>query len=139
MQDSIKSQKIRVLIISDRLSDRAKALAEYLRRTDRIDVVGLAENKQQALNIARSSAFDYLIIAGYLKAECNYDIIAELQEQQKEFLPVHWAILDSLIVHFCLYYNIPLKFERTLPMADFVGFLDAHKNDPVPGLENRSI
>ncbi len=129
---SLKSNQIRVLILSDRLLNEAKVLAGYLRCTGSIDVVGLAENKQQALRIAKYHSFDYLIIAGYLKREYTYGVIVELQQQQKEFLPVQWAILDSLINGFCQRYRISLKFERTRPMADFVSFLDAHKDDPIP-------
>ncbi|HVI40989.1 MAG TPA: hypothetical protein VM577_10035 [Anaerovoracaceae bacterium] len=129
---SFKSKKIRVLIISDRLLNQASAMAKYLSSTGSIDVVGLAENKQQALSIAHDHSFDYLIIVGYLKMEYTYEVIAELQKQQKEFLPVQWAILDSLIVTFCQRYKIPLKFERTLPITDFVSFLVAHKSDPIP-------
>lgn len=128
-----KSRQVRVLIISDRLLDMAKALADYLRRAEGIHVIGLAENRQQALSIAQTQAFDYLIIAGYLRVEYNYNVIAELQRQRREFLTVQWAMLDSLITGFCQRYRIPLKFDRTLPMSDFVGFLHAHKNDAVPG------
>lgn len=96
--------------------------------TGNIHVVGLAENKQQALSIAKDHSFDYLVIVGYLKMEYTYNMIAELQTQQKEFLPVQWAILDPLIATFCQRYRIPLQFERTLPMADFVSFLNAHKS-----------
>ncbi|MEL7658854.1 MAG: hypothetical protein AAGU75_23430, partial [Bacillota bacterium] len=72
-------------------------------------------------------SFDYLIIAGYLKSEYNYGVIAELQKQRKKFLPVQWAILDELIFTFCQRYKIPLKFERTLPMANFVSYLEQVK------------
>ena len=126
----MKNNKIHVLIISDRLLNQANALANYLSSTGSIYVVGLAENKQQALSIAKDHSFDYLVIVGYLKMEYTYNVIAELQKQQKEFLPVQWAILDSLITTFCQRYKIPLKFERTLPITDFVSFLLAHKNDP---------
>lgn len=119
-------KKIRVLIVSDRLIDQAKRLEEYFRRTESIDVVGLAEDKQQALDVARNHSFDYLIIAGYLKAERTYSVIEELQKQQKKFLTVHWAILDALIFSFCQRYKIPLQFERSLPLEDFVGFLMDH-------------
>ena len=124
----MKNNQIHVLIISDRLLNQANALANYLSSTGSIHVVGLAENKQQALSIAKEHSFDYLIIVGYLKMEYTYNVIAELQKQQQEFLPVQWAILDTLITTFCQRYQIPLKFERTLPMADFVSFLNAHKS-----------
>lgn len=127
-----KCKRIRVLIISDRLFEQAKALAEYLCKTERIDVVGLAVNKQQTLRIAQEHAFDYLIIAGYLKGEVTYGVITELQKQQKKFLAVQWSMLDSLITDYCERYKIPLKFERTRLMEDFVIFLEAHVNDPIP-------
>lgn len=119
-----RNKKIKVLILSDRLLDEAKVLAGYLRCMEGIDVVGIAENRQQALKIAQKHVFDYLIIAGYLKVEYNYSVIAELQKQQKKFMPVQWAILDELIFTLCRRYNISLKFERTLPMADFVRYLE---------------
>jgi len=125
----INDQGIKVLILSDRLMRQAQALAEGLRKTGRVQVVGLAEDRQQALNIAKEHSFDYLIIAGYLKAERTYGVIAELQELQKKFLPVQWAILDSLISGFCRRYQIPLKFERTQPLEEFVEFLESHKKD----------
>lgn len=124
----MREKKIHVLIISDRLLNQANALANYLSSTGSIHVVGLAENKQQALSIAKDHSFDYLIIVGYLKKEYTYEVIAELQKLQRNFLPVQWAILDSLIFTFCQRYNIPLKFERTLPITDFVNFLVSHKN-----------
>ena len=126
--NSKKSKKIHVLIISDRLLNQAKELAKGLSSTDSIHVVGLAENIQQALSIAKDHSFDYLIIVGYLKMEHTYDVIEQLQKQKNEFLPVQWAILDPLIFTFCQYYKIPLKFERTLPITDFASFLVAHKN-----------
>ncbi len=119
--------QIKVLILSDRLSDRAKELAEYLRLTKTIDVAGIAANRQQALNIAQDKSFDYLIIAGYLKDESSYEVISELQKQQKKFLTVQWAMLDSLITSFCRRYKIPLKFDRTLPMSELVDFLMANR------------
>ncbi len=121
-----ENRKIRVLIISDRLLDEAKVLAGYLQCTGAVDVVGIARNRQQTLSIAQENAFDYLIVAGYLKNENTYRVIAELRRQQKEFQTVHWAMLDPLISTFCLRYEIPLQFERTLPLEAFVRFLDAH-------------
>lgn len=133
---SFESKKIRVLIISDRLLDRAKALADHLHSTETVEVVGLAENKQQALSIAQDHSFDYLIIAGYLKTEYTYGVIAELQKQNKKFLALQWAILDSLIAAFCQRYKITLKFDRTHPITEFVSYLDTHKNDPIPSYLN---
>lgn len=120
-------KSLHVLIIADRLFEQASKLADYFRSTDSIDVVGLAVGEPEARRIAQQADFDYLIIAGYLKNENNYCVIEELQKRQKAFLPVQWAILDSLIDTFCLRYKIPLKFDRTLPMAEFVEFLESHK------------
>ncbi|MDD2189851.1 MAG: hypothetical protein PHV71_06250 [Eubacteriales bacterium] len=117
------NSQIKVLILSDRLCDRAKEMAEYFRLTKIVDVAGIAANRQQALNIAQDKSFDYLIIAGYLRDESSYEVISELQEQQKKFLTVQWAMLDSLIAGFCKRYKIPLKFDRTLPMSELVNFL----------------
>ncbi len=119
----IRSEKIKVIIISDRLLQEAKVLADYLTSTESIEVVGLAESKQEALSLAQDTTFDFLIIAGFLKPEQNYSVIAELQKQHKKFLPVQWAILDELIDTFCQRYKISLKFERTLKLADFVSYL----------------
>lgn len=128
----LKRKKIRVLILSDRLLDEAKVLAGYLRCTGSFDVVGTARSRQQALTIAQEHSFDYLVIAGYLKSEYTYSVINELQKKQKDFLAVHWAILDSLITTFCQRYKIPLRFERTRSMEDFADFLEMHRNDPIP-------
>lgn len=123
----MKDKKIKVLILSDRLLDEAKVLAGYLRCTGRFDIVGIARNRREVLNIAQKHTFDYLIIAGYLKAESSYTVITELQSRQTEFLPVQWAILDELIFTLCRRYNISLKFDRTLPLADFVSYLEQIK------------
>ena len=122
-----EDRPIQVLILSDRLIERAKTLADYLRSMERFHVVGLAENKQEALQLAEHKPLDCLIIAGYLQAEQNYRVIAELRRDHQELLPVQWATLDNLISIFCYEYEIPLKFERTLPMADFARFLSEHK------------
>jgi len=124
-----KRNKIRVLIISDRLFLQAKEMARYLSNSGDVEVIGLAENMPQALNIAEDYSFDFLIIVGYLKFEYNYRVIAELQKRQKRFQPVQWAILDELICIFCQRYKIPLTFERTRPMLDFIDFLDEHRNE----------
>jgi hypothetical protein len=129
--DSCKEKNIRVLIISDRLMDRARALADYL-SSESVDVVGLAQDRHQTMEIAQKSSFDYLIIAGYLKTQYTYGVIEELRKQRRSFLAVQWAMLDSLINGFCLSYKIPLKFERTLPLEEFVRFLKIHRNDPIP-------
>ena len=129
--DSCKEQNIRVLIISDRLMDRARALADYL-SSESVDVVGLAQDRHQTMEIAQKSSFDYLIIAGYLKTQYTYGVIEELRKQRRCFLAVQWAMLDSLINGFCHSYKIPLKFERTLPLEEFVRFLKIHRNDPIP-------
>ena len=101
-------------------------MAGYLQCTGVVEVVGVARSRQQALGIAQENDFDYLIIAGYLRMEYNYGVIAELERQQKEFQTVHWAMLDPLISTFCRRYEIPLQFERTLPLEAFVRYLDAH-------------
>ncbi len=129
--DSCEEKNIRVLIISDRLMDRARALADYL-SSESVDVVGLAQDRRQTMEIAQKSSFDYLIIAGYLKTQYTYGVIEELRKQRRCFLAVQWAMLDSLINGFCLSYKIPLKFERTLPFEEFVRFLKIHRNDPIP-------
>lgn len=115
--------------MTDRLQDQANALAEFLKQSVFFEVVGFAENKQQVHSIAEYRNFDYLIIAGYLKNETNYHVIAELRKKFKRFQPVQWAINDSLINIFCLRYKIPLKFERTRPIEEFADFLKNHKYD----------
>lgn len=120
----MKEKKIKVVILSDRLLDEAKVLAGYLRCTGRVEIVGIARNRRQVLSLVLNHTFDYLIIAGYLKVESTYNVIAELQLRQIKFLPVQWAILDELIFTLCHRYNISLKFDRTLPMMDFVSYLE---------------
>lgn len=121
-------QSTRVLIISDRLIDCAKVLSNYLCSVG-IYVVDVVENKQQVLKTAEEQTIDYLIIAGYLKDISNYEVIEELRNQHKSFIPIHWAMLDSLITSYCFQYQIPLKFDRTLPMTDFAAYLQEHKDD----------
>ncbi|ROR23958.1 hypothetical protein EDD66_11289 [Mobilisporobacter senegalensis] len=120
--------RIRVLIISDRLIDQAKELSNYLNSVG-IHVIGLVQTKEQALELA-DQAIDFLIVAGYLKNQQNYEIISEYRKRNKTFIALHWAMLDSLIYGYCAKYKIPLKFERTSPMSDFAAYL--HKHCPVP-------
>lgn len=122
------NNQTKVLILSDRLLDRANELAEYLRSVN-IYVVALVENKQQALQAIQNQSIDYLIIAGFLKDESSYGVIEALRKQYLTFIPVHWAMLDSLINDFCIKYKIPLQFERTLPLKEFADYLQIHKND----------
>lgn len=128
MKEEGLNESTRVLIISDRLVECAKALSNFL-ITAGIYVVGVVENKQQVLKTTESQSFDYLIIAGYLNDTKNYEVIEELRHQYKTFIPIQWAILDSLITSYCFQYRIPLKFDRTLPLNDFVLFLQEHKDD----------
>lgn len=117
--------KIRVLIISDRLMDRAIELSNYLCSAG-IHIVGLVKNKEQALEMI-DQVIDFLIIAGYLENQQGYEVINEYRKRHKIFTAVHWAMLDSLISSYCFEYKIPLMFERTRPMSDFVVYLQEHK------------
>jgi hypothetical protein len=123
-----KEEPIRVLILSDRLLKQAQGLAEYLFNLDGFEVVGIALDKDQTLELAGETDFDFLIIAGYLKMFHTYEVIEELQMQKKEFQTVQWAILDSLILELSKRYKIPLTFERTLPMESFAAFLWERKS-----------
>lgn len=118
--------KIRVLIISDRLMDRAIELSNYLCSAG-IHIVGLVKNKEQALEIV-DQTIDFLIIAGYLENEQLYEIINEYRKRHMNFTAVHWAMLDSLISDYCNKYKIPLMFERTRPISDFVVYLQNHRS-----------
>ncbi len=126
-----ENRPIQILIISDRLMEQAKVLADFFDGLEDFHVIGIAENARQALQLAENNRIDYLIISGYLRLEETYCVIAELRKRDKKLLAVHWAILDTLIDIFCQRYKIPLKFERTLPMTDFAGFLKKHRNDGV--------
>ncbi|ADL03731.1 hypothetical protein [Lacrimispora saccharolytica] len=117
--------KIRVLIISDRLMDRAIELSNYLCSAG-IHIVGLVKNKDQALEMV-DQVIDFLIIAGYLENQQGYEIINEYRKRHKTFTAVHWAMLDSLISSYCNEYKIPLMFERTRPISDFVVYLQEHR------------
>ncbi|OJU14028.1 MAG: hypothetical protein BGN88_12860 [Clostridiales bacterium 43-6] len=126
-----KNQRVKanVIILSDRLVARAKELSDYIRScTDSINVIGIATNSQEVMFLAINQSVDFLIIAGYLKNERSYGVIKELFEQQKNCVPVHWAILDSLILTLCQKYNISLMFDRTLPKSDFIDYLKEHKD-----------
>ena len=132
--------QIRVLIISDRLIERANELSDYLCSAG-LHVVGLVGNKEQALKMV-DQTIDFLIIAGYLKNQQNYEVINEYRKQHKTFTAVHWAMLDSLISSYCNEYKIPLMFERTRPMSDFVVYLQGHspscinpRNEAIPTVQ----
>ena len=127
----MNNDDIKLLIISDRLQDKAKALAEYLCTLEGFKVLGIGAERQEVLEIADSSDFDYLIVAGYLRNERSYQVIQDLKKRSVRFLPVHWAMLDPLIDLFCSRYKIPLKFERTLPKKEFADFLIEHKKYPL--------
>lgn len=131
MPHTESQNQLRVLILSDRLFYLAIELSKILTAFD-IRVLGITNSKEEVLSIAKEQSFHYLIIAGYLKDLTLYDAIRELYQQHTCFIPVHWALLDPLIHHLCFRYKIPLKFERSLPVKDFVTFLTMHKNDRLP-------
>jgi len=121
--------EINLLILSDRLIDCAKELENYICSfSENINVLGIATNRLEVMQLAENMPVDYLIIAGYLKNIHSYDIVHELWEE-KSCISVHWAMLDTLIIKLCSKYKIPLMFDRTLPIADFITYLKAHKND----------
>jgi hypothetical protein len=117
--------KIRVLILSDRLMDRAIELSNYLCSAG-VLIVGLVKNKEQALEMV-DQVIDFLIIAGYLENRQGYEVINEYRKRNKIFTVVHWAMLDSLISSYCNEYKIPLMFERTRPFSDFLVYLQEHR------------
>lgn len=119
--DTESSTPIKVLILSDRLIDYALKLADYLTSVG-LHVIDLTTTKEEALRYCNEH-IDFLIIAGYLKDTNNYGVIHELNNRKLPVVPVIWAILDALIISHCNLYRIPLRFERTLPMSDFVTFL----------------
>lgn len=111
--------------MSDRLLDYAQKLADYLTSIG-VQVTALTTSKEQALMFC-DEQIDFLIIAGYLKDESNYRIIKECRSRRLPTIAVQWAMLDSLISDYCRKYEIPLRFERTLPMDEFVLFLWQHR------------
>jgi hypothetical protein len=116
------STTINVLILSDRLIDNAQKLSNYLTLAG-IQVIALTTTKEQALKFCNEK-IDFLIIVGYLEDRQNYGIIEEFKVQKNSCIAVQWAILDGLIKIYCNQYKIPLQFDRTLPMSDFVTFLE---------------
>ncbi|WP_027399225.1 hypothetical protein [Anaerovorax odorimutans] len=118
---------ISILIISDRLIDQAKKLADYLSSMG-VQIVALVSDKEKALSYLNQK-FDFLVIVGYLKNRNSYEIIEESKKYKASFIAVHWAILDEIISKYCRIYKIPLLFERTLPMSEFLSFLKLHRND----------
>lgn len=120
--------EINLLILSDRLMDYAKELKSYIcSHNENINVLGIAANRLEVMQLAENQPIDYLIIVGYLKDKHSYDIVKELWEE-KSCISVHWAMLDALIIKLCSRYKIPLMFDRTLPIADFITYLLEHKN-----------
>lgn len=119
------TSSLRVLILSDRLIEKAQDLADYMTSTG-VQVVALTTSKEQAL-IFCDERIDFLIIAGYLKNRQNYGIIEECRNRRLPVIAVQWAMLDSLISDYCRTYKIPLRFERTLPMDEFILFLRQHR------------
>lgn len=128
------SVTINVLILSDRLMEDARKLSDYLAEAG-IRVIALVSTKEQALEFCEVN-IDFLIIVGYLEERQNYGIIEEFKTRKNYCIPVQWAILDGLIKMYCSQYRIPLQFERTLPMSDFVLFLEQHHNFIIPIEEN---
>ena len=116
---------LRVLILSDRLMDNAQKLADYLTSTG-VQVVALTTSKEHALMFC-DERIDFLIIAGYLKDQQNYGVIEECRNRRLYAIPVIWAMQDALISGHCSMYRIPLRFERTLPMCDFMLFLQLNR------------
>ncbi len=114
-----------VLILSDRLLDYAQRLADYLASAG-IQVVALTMSKEQALMFC-DERLDFLIIAGYLKDRKNYGVIEECRSRRLTAIAVQWAMLDALISDYCNMFKIPLRFKRTLPMDEFVLFLQQHR------------
>jgi hypothetical protein len=103
----------------------AQKLADYLTSAG-IQVAALATSKEQALMFC-DERIDFLIIAGYLKDRNNYGVIEECRSRRLPAIAVQWAMLDALISDYCRTYKIPLRFERTLPMDEFVLFLWRHR------------
>jgi hypothetical protein len=138
MKDSEISTPIKILILSDRLIHQAQILSDYLISTG-FHVVALTKNKEQALIFCNQN-INFLIIAGYLNDQQNYKVIEEYENRGIPITVVHWAMLDSLIADYCINYGIPLQFERTLPMSNFVLFLKRHNSlKPAPSLEELNI
>lgn len=112
---------IRVIILSDRLIEHANKLSDYLLSTG-IQVITMATSREQALMFL-DERIDFIIIVGYLKDHKNYEIVSDCIIRRLPTIAIQWAMLDALIISYCSIYKIPLRFERTLPLYDFVLFL----------------
>ncbi|MEG6511335.1 hypothetical protein V6C32_05385 [Desulforamulus ruminis] len=126
-----KQQRVmtNVIILSDRLMGEAKKLSSFIYScADNMNVLGIAANSQEVMQLAKNHFVDFLIIVGYLRDEKSYGVVQELYEQNKNYTPVHYAMLDSLIFDLCEQYNISLRFDRTLPKAEFIDYLEKYKN-----------
>jgi hypothetical protein len=119
------SATMTVLILSDRLMDNARKLSDYLTGVG-VKVIALAETKGEAMRFC-DERINFLIIVGYLENKYNYGIIEEFKERKLSCIPVQWAILDGLIEIYCKQFRIPLQFDRTLPMSEFVKYLEENR------------
>lgn len=123
-----QSKKINIVLISDRLAAQAVELSNYIRTfINSFNVLGIASNIREAILSSKDQSVDFLIIVCYLKNENSYYGITELLKHQNALIPVHWAIIDELIVYLCSKHNIRLMFDRTLPKQDFILFLQEQK------------
>jgi len=129
MQMTEKPFAPNVLILTDRLQLIIDQLTEYLKEKTNIHVLDVVNDSEGVLRVSRENHIDFLIIAGFLRNEKTYEVLYELDKIQSNYLEVHWAMIDSLILDHGQTYHIRARFDRRLPMEEFVGFLEKAYRD----------
>lgn len=121
-EEFIPTPQCNILILTDRLYDLGLGLKYYFYKYTNFNVIGVAANYNDAVEMTEKEEVDLLIVCGYQAYDLNYQVISMLRKQMHTNV-VMWALLDGLIHSVCVQYNIKYQFSKFEPIQDFVAYL----------------
>lgn len=121
-EEFIPTPHCNVLILTDRLYDLGLGLKYYFYKYTNFNVLGVAANYNDAVEMTADKEADLLIVCGYQAYDLNYEVIPLLRKQMNTNV-VMWALLDGLIYSICRERGINYQFSKFEPLQDFVAYL----------------
>lgn len=111
-----------VLLISDRLLPLCLGLQYFFLSNTDFEVLGVASDYLEAMELCKDKKVDLLILGGYQKKAANYDIIRYLKVRDGT-QAVMWALRDGLIDEVCAELQIKYVFNRFEPLDQFIRYI----------------
>ena len=108
---AFENEKINILIISDRLMEYSQNLYEFFK--DYEDITCNLIHSISEFNSSEMGIPDFLLAAGYLKDDNNYNIVERIREINSGVFCIQLGRIDDCTIYHSQKYSFDEYFERT--------------------------